>query len=543
MATKPRASSKKTKTKRSAKKVASKRKSLKNATAKKGYKPPIVGLMGHVDHGKTSLLDAIRDSKLTEKEFGGITQHISSYQVTHQGKKITFIDTPGHEAFGEMRGRGAGTTDIIVLVVAADDGVQAQTKEVIDLWKKSGDQLIIAINKIDKEGADSRKIKQELSSCGVLVEGFGGDIPVVEVSAVKKTNIEGLLDMISLVAEMNELDRLPDLSSAEYSGEGVVLESRLDPSLGPVGLVVVRAGEFKQGGFLAGAGMCGRVRALIDENRNTVAVADVSQPIMVVGMPKVMDLGEIVRVYNDEKSARAAADAAASINQQIESSVDSLKDDIVGQLFSCEGDGDEKKCLNVIIKADAVGTLEAITSSLLKIKVAGVRLAIVAEGTGAVTEKDVAYARASRAIVLGFNVKIDNPAEKMAKQDRVIVRFYNVIYELIEEVEGAMNGLVEPDSEEIEVGTLRVKKMFELSDGSLVVGGIVASGKIVRGAKVYVLRDDGEEGAVVHEGTVRTLKHGKDDEREVTKDVECGVIIEPAFAEVRQGDVLRCVKV
>lgn len=501
------------------------------------YKPPIVGLMGHVDHGKTSLLDAIRSSNLTEKEFGGITQHISAYQITHQGKKITFIDTPGHKAFSEMRGRGAGTTDIIVLVVAADDGVQAQTKEVIDLWKKSGDQMIVAINKIDKEDADPRKVKQELANAGVLVEGYGGDVPVVEVSALKKTNIDELLEMISLVAEMNGLDQVTPLGDADYSGEAVVLESRLDQALGPVALVIVRAGQFSRGDFVAGGGMYGKVRALIDENRSTIAVAEISKPVMVVGMPKVMPLGELIRVYSDEKKARAAAESAASINIEKEAKVEALKDDIVNQLFSSEVK-DEGKCLNVIVKADTAGTLEAIRSSLLKIKVEGVNLAIVRDNTGGVTEEDVGYAKTTRAIVLGFNVKVDSAAERLAKQERVIVRTYHVIYELIEEVEGAMQGLVEPDEEEVEIGTARVKKIFELSDKSVVAGCIVTSGKLLRGAKAYVLRDK----EVVHEGILRTLKHGKEDEKEVTKDVECGIIFEPMFAEARQGDIIRCVK-
>lgn len=527
---------------RSSAKTESRRKPVKKTpkskvlAAKRAYKPPIIGLMGHVDHGKTSLLDAIRSSNLTEKEFGGITQHISAYQVEHQGKKITFIDTPGHKAFSEMRGRGAGTTDIIVLVVAADDGVQEQTKEVISLWKESGDKLIVAINKSDKEGADPRKVKQELANNGVLVEGFGGDVPVVEVSALKKTNIDTLLDLILLVSEMEGLDQVPEVENAEYIGEGVVLESRMDPSLGPVGLIIVRAGEFRRGSFVAGAGMVGKVRALIDESRNTVAVADVSQPVLVVGMPSVMSLGEIVRVFETEKSARAAAEAGASINIEKEEKVEELKDDIVGQLFSCDEETEEH-CLNLVIKCDTAGSLEALRSSLLRIKVEGVRLSIVRDNTGAVSEEDVSYAKTTRAIVLGFNVKVEPAAERLAKQERVVVRGYKVIYELIEEVEGAMKGLIEPETEEVEVGTARVKKTFELSDGSLVIGCIVTSGKIVRGAKVYVIRDEER----VHEGVVRTLRHGKEDEREVTKDVECGVVLEPKFAEARQGDMLTCV--
>ena len=506
------------------------------ATAKRAYKPPIVGLMGHVDHGKTSLLDAIRSSNLTEKEFGGITQHISAYQATHQGKKITFIDTPGHKAFSEMRGRGAKTTDIIVLVVAADDGVQAQTKEVIELWKKSGDKLIVAINKSDKEDADPRKVKQELANNGVLVEGFGGDVPVVEVSALKKTNIDTLLDMILLVAEMEGLDQVPEVKNADYIGEGVVLESRMDQSLGPVGLVIVRAGEFKRGSFVAGAGMVGKVRALIDEGRNTIAVADVSQPVMVVGMPKVMALGELVRVYADEKRARAVSEAGASINIAKEEKVEELKEDIVSQLFSGETE-EERHYLNVIIKCDTAGTLEAVRSSLLKVKVEGVTLSIIRDSTGTVSEEDVGYAKTTRAIVLGFNVKIDPAAERFAKQERVVVRSYNVIYELIEEVEGAMQGLVEPDVEEVEIGTARVKKTFELSDKTIVAGCIVTGGKVKRNAKAHVLRDK----EPVHEGVVKTLRHGKEDEKEVSKDVECGIILDPQYSEIRQGDIIRCV--
>lgn len=532
---------KKTKTKSKGEKATSGK--VKAAKAGKGakktklsenYKPPIVGLMGHVDHGKTSLLDAIRESKLTEKEFGGITQHISAYQAEHQGKAITFIDTPGHKAFTEMRERGADSTDIIVLVVAADDGVQDQTKEVINLWKKTNDQMIVAINKIDKEGADTRRVKQELSSAGVELEGYGGDVPVVEVSAKKKTNIEGLLDLILLVAEMNGLDKAPEIKNAEYHGEGIVLESYLDSSLGPVALCVVRAGSLGRGEYIAGAGMCSKIRALIDESKKTVEVAEISQPIVAVGLPKVMDLGEIVRVYKDESEAKMAVKAGESINVQKAQKVEDLRDNIIDQLFSCEGE-DEGKCLNVIVKCDKQGTLEAVVSSLMKVRVEGVRLSIVRDGIGDVTEDDVDYAKTTRSIVLGFNVEIDAAAVRRAKQERVLVRTYNVIYELIEEVEGAMQGLVEPDKEEIVVGRARVKKIFELSDKSVVAGCIVTAGKMMRGYRCTVERDE----ETVHEANIKSLKHGKEDEKEVSKDVECGIIIEPEF-EVRQGDFVVC---
>lgn len=498
------------------------------------YKPPVVGIMGHVDHGKTSLLDAIRKSNLVEKEYGGITQHINAYQVVYKGKKITFIDTPGHEAFTEMRKRGANSTDIIVLVVAADDGVQQQTKEVIDLWKKSDDKLIVAINKIDKEDANPDRVKQQLVEMGVPLEGFGGDIPCVEVSATQNKNIDLLLDTIQLVTELSEIDKVPEIKNADYIGDGIVLESHLDQALGPVSLLIVRAGEFRRGLYVAGGKVYSKIRALIDESRKTVEVAEISLPVYIVGLPTLLTLGEIVRCYKDEKVAKRQI--KESINIQKEQSIDSLKEDILKKLMVCEEDK-RMKCFNVIVKADTAGTLEAIRSSLLKIRVEGVQLVIVRDGAGNIIEDDIEFAKTANAIVIGFNVKVEPSAEKLAKQERIVTRVYKVIYELIEEVEGAMQGLVEPEEVEEVIGVAEVREVFELSDKTKIAGCFVTSGKILRGANIYIERN----GERVHNAQVNTLRHLKEEIKEATKDMECGVKFTPAF-DVEKGDKIVCFK-
>uniref|UniRef100_A0A7C5YW08 Translation initiation factor IF-2 n=1 Tax=candidate division CPR3 bacterium TaxID=2268181 RepID=A0A7C5YW08_UNCC3 len=510
---------------------------MKNTNKQKQflYKPPVVGIMGHVDHGKTTLLDAIRKSNIVDKEYGGITQHINAYQVVYKDKKITFIDTPGHEAFTEMRRRGADSTDIIVLVVAADEGVRPQTKEVIDLWKNSNDKLIVAINKIDKEDAKPDRIKQELVENGVPLEGFGGDVPYVEVSALKNRNIDLLLDTILLVAELNEIDKAPTLENAEYIGEGIVLESYLDHSLGFVSLVIVRVGEFRRGLYVSGGKICSKIRALLNEGRKTVDIADISTPIYIIGMPQALPLGEIVRCYIDEKIAKNQVEE--SINIQKEKSVEVLKEDILTRLASYV-EGEKSRSFNVVLKADTAGTLEAIRRALLKIKVEGVRLAIVRDSTGNIVEDDIEFAKTVNGIVLGFNVKLDPAAEKLSREMGVVTRIYKVIYELIEEVKGAMEGIVEIEEEEKILGEAEIKKVYELSDKTKVAGCLVLSGVISRNGNVYIERN----GQRVHQAQITTLKHFKEDIKEAHKGMECGVKISPQF-DIKEGDKIVLFKI
>lgn len=500
------------------------------------FRAPVVTIMGHVDHGKTTLLDYIRKTNVAAREAGGITQSVRAYQIEHENRPITFIDTPGHEAFFAMRERGANITDIIVLVIAADDGVMPQTKEVINLWKKAHTQLIVAINKIDAPGADLEKVKRQLSQEGILVEGYGGDIPFVGVSAKNGTNVTELLDLINLVTELNELDKYSDISNADYNSESVVLESYLDKSLGPVATVIIKAGTVTQGEFGVGSKIYGKLRAIIDDKNKTVKEAYESMPVRLVGIPKVLDVGEFVRSYNDERIAREAS--LVSVNEEKEEARGVFNKNALANLFQNQEEEREIKKLNVILVADVKGSLEAIQHSLKQIDIPGTQVNILESRTGTVNLNDITLASARGGIVLAFNTKVEPQAIKAAEVQGILVREYKVIYELVEEIEGAIIGLVEPTTEEEILGEAEVRQVFQLSNGKFIAGCRVSKNKIIRGYQIYVLRKNDR----VHDAKVVSLKHLKDEVKEAGTGTECGILMEPNF-ECQTGDKVICYRV
>lgn len=511
-------------------------KSKENKVDEKGVRAPVVTIMGHVDHGKTTLLDYIRHANVAAREFGGITQHVSSYQVEFQGRPITFIDTPGHEAFFAMRERGAKITDIVILVVAADDGVMPQTKEVIGLWKKMNAHLIVAINKIDAPGADIEKVKRELSTNGVQVESYGGDIPSVEISAKNGTNIDKLLELINLITELNELDKFADTTNADFLSESIVLESNLDKSLGAVATVIVKAGTVKRGHFAVGGANYGKIRSIVNDQGKTLDEAIESLPVKIVGVPQVLEVGEIVRTYSDEAKAKEIA-KQGSFNDQKEQAQAAFTKSSLANFFSEEQNSDEKKGLNIIILADTRGSLEAIEHSLKKIEVPGAELKILDSRAGTVTQNDLELARSRGGIILAFNVKVDPKLAKSAEDSGILLREYKIIYEMFEEIEGAMLGLVAPEKEEQVVGEGNVLQIFQLSDGKYVTGTRVTKGKIMKGYQIYVER----RGEKVHEAKIDSLKNNKNEVKEVTTGMDCGILMEPNI-ELQTGDKVICFK-
>ncbi|MEI7603861.1 MAG: translation initiation factor IF-2 [bacterium] len=503
----------------------------KDNTTEKIYKAPVVTVMGHVDHGKTTLLDKIRHANVADKEFGGITQKIGGYQISHKGKKITFIDTPGHEAFSEMRQRGASVTDIIVLVVAADDGIQNQTREVINIYKKSNVQMIVAVNKIDMPGSNPEKVKRELASEGLSLEGWGGDIPVVEISAKMGTNIDGLLDTIQLVAELSEIDQIetykPD-PSIDYLSESVIIESYVDKALGPVATCIVKAGKISRGDFAAAGGTYGKIRALIDQNNKTVSDAIVSDPILIVGLTTVQNTGEIVRTYANDKLARQ--NSTKSINEQIEEERQEIIEEISDQ-FDFFNDDQEENTFRIILKSDTKGSMDAIIASLEKLDITGIKLKIQSKSLGPVNLSDVEYASSTKSLIIAFNVEVPKGLETSIKAKKVLIREYKLIYQLLEELEMALYGLTMPEEEEVIIGTANVKSLFILSNKSMVAGCEVKSGKIIKGYKVAVER----KGERIHEGKIVSLRHLKDEVKEMSVGAECGIVLDPGF-DIQTGD-------
>jgi translation initiation factor IF-2 len=507
------------------------------------YKAPVVTVMGHVDHGKTTLLDRIRNANVADKEFGGITQKIGGYQVTHNGKKITFIDTPGHEAFGAMRARGVSVTDIIVLVVAADDGIQNQTREVINLFKNTTNvHMVVAVNKIDMPGANADRVKRELASEGLSLEGWGGDIPVVEISAKLNQNIDTLLDTIQLVAELSEIDQAevytPD-PTKNYLSESVIIESYQDKALGAVATCIVKAGTLKRGDFVIGSGTYGKARALIDQNGKTVNEAGVSDPIAIVGLPTVQETGEIIRSYATDKLARD--NSKVSINEIIEEGKKEVMEEITDQLsenFDFFGDNEEKNEFKIILKADSKGSLDAIVSSLEKIEVEGIKLKIQSSLLGAITLSDIDMAASTKAIIIAFNVDIPKNLETQIKTKKVLVRQYKLIYQLLEEIEGALTGLMMPEEEIVNIGVANVKSVFILSNKNVIAGCDVKSGKIIKGYRAAVER----KGERLHEGKITSLRHLKDEVKEIGVGQDCGILIEPGF-DIQTGDRIVVFKV
>ena len=488
-------------------------------------RPPVVTIMGHVDHGKTTLLDAIRHTNVTAGEAGGITQHIGAYQVEVKGKKITFLDTPGHEAFTSMRARGAQVTDITVLVVAADDGVMPQTVEAINHAKAANVPIIVAINKIDKPEANPDRIKQQLTEYNVVPEEWGGDTIFVNVSAKQKQGLDELLEMILLVAEVQELKANPNKRA-----RGTVLEAELDKGKGPVARVLIQHGTLKIGDAFV-AGVCfGRVRAMINDRGRRLKEAGPSTPVEITGLTEVPQAGDPFMVFEDERKARDIAEKRKTTLRQTEMVNKSRV--TLDDLYKHIKEGEIKE-LNVIIKADVQGSVEALKGALEKIEVEGVRVKIIHTGVGAITESDINLASASNAIIVGFNVRPEAAAKATADQEKVDIRLHRIIYDVIEEIEQAMKGMLEPEYKENVIGRAEVRNIFKISRVGTIAGCMVTSGKMVRNADIRLIRD----GVVVFEGKIDSLKRFKDDVREVAQGLECGISIEK-FNDIKEGDII-----
>ena len=489
-------------------------------------RPPVVTIMGHVDHGKTSLLDAIRQTKVAEGEAGGITQHIGAYTVSVRGKEVTFLDTPGHEAFTSMRARGAKVTDIVVLVVAADDGVMPQTIEAIHHAKAAGVPLIVAINKIDKPGANPDRVRNALSEHQLIPEAWGGDTIMVEVSAKQKTGLEQLLEMILLQAEVLELKADP-----HRFAKGTVVEAKLERGRGPVATVLVQGGTLRSGDAFVVGTFSGRVRALISDTGKKVEQAGPSVPVEVIGLPGVPSAGEIFVVVKDERVAREIAEARAQKQRTLElagSAKVSLDD-----LFAKIQEGDVKE-LPIIIKSDVQGSAEALAAAVEKLPAGAVKLRVIHSGVGGINETDVMLAAASRAIIIGFNIRPEPKAASLAEQEGVDIRLYNIIYDAIADIKAAMEGLLEPTLKERVLGRAEVRQLFTVSKAGLIAGCYVVDGAVTRAsAGVRVIRDN----VVVYEGKLSSLRRFKDDVREVQQGYECGIGVEN-FNDIKVGDVI-----
>jgi len=488
-------------------------------------RPPVVTIMGHVDHGKTSLLDAIRQTNVIATEAGGITQHIGAYTVTIKDKKIAFLDTPGHEAFTAMRARGAEVTDIAILVVAADDGVMPQTVEAINHAKAAGVAIIVAINKIDKPGANPDRVKQELTEYGLLAEDWGGDIVMVPVSAKKKDGISNLLEMILLVAEMLELKANPN-----KKGSGTVIEAELDKGKGPVATVLIQEGSVSLGDFFIAGNTYGKLRGMIDDKGKRLKKAGPSMPVEIQGLDEVPDAGDTFMVVDDEKVAKTISEKRK--DKQRLSQIQSKQTVSLEELFNQIQEG-KVKDLNIILKADVQGSVEAVKQSLARLSNAEVKVNTIHGGVGAITESDVMLASASNAIIIGFNVRPQPSAIILAEKDKVDIRLYRVIYNAIEDVEAAMKGMLEPEYKEVLLGHAEVRATFKASAVGTIAGCYVTDGKINRNNDVRIIRD----GIVIHEGKLASLKRFKDDAKEVNSGYECGLNIE-RFNDIKEGDII-----
>ncbi|MED0656778.1 translation initiation factor IF-2 [Anoxybacillus ayderensis] len=488
-------------------------------------RPPVVTIMGHVDHGKTTLLDSIRHTKVTEQEAGGITQHIGAYQVVVNGKKITFLDTPGHEAFTTMRARGAQVTDIVILVVAADDGVMPQTVEAINHAKAAKVPIIVAVNKIDKPTANPDRVMQELMEYELVPEEWGGDTIYCKLSALTGEGIDNLLEMILLVSEMEELKANPNRRAT-----GTVIEAKLDKGRGPVATLLVQSGTLRVGDPIVVGYTYGRVRAMTNDLGRRVKEAGPSTPVEITGLNEVPQAGDRFMVFEDEKKARQIGEARAQkqIAQQRSVKARVSLDDLFEKIKQ-----GEMKELNIIVKADVQGSVEALVAALQKIEVEGVRVKIIHSGVGAVTEYDIMLASASNAIVIGFNVRPDANAKRVAEAEKVDIRLHRIIYKVIEEIEAAMKGMLDPEYEEKVIGQAEVRQTFKVSKVGTIAGCYVTDGKITRDSSVRLIR----QGIVVYEGQIDTLKRYKDDVKEVAQGYECGITIKN-FNDIKEGDVI-----
>ena len=485
---------------------------------------PVVVVMGHVDHGKTSILDRIRNAHVTAGEAGGITQHIGAYQVKYEGKDITFLDTPGHEAFTAMRARGANITDIAILVVAADDGIMPQTVESINHAKAAGITVIVAINKMDKEGANPDRVKEELTKYGMVCEEWGGDVICVPVSAKTGEGIDELLENILLVAETSELKANPDRRA-----KGTVVEARLDKGRGPIATLLVQNGTLHTGDVIIAGTAVGRVRVMTNDKGKTVHTAGPSVPVEITGLAEVPEAGDVFNAVEDERLARELVEQRKHEAKQAK--FNEYQKVTLDNLFSQIEQGEMKE-LSLIVKADVQGSVEAVTQSLEKLSNEEVRVRVIHGGVGGIKESDVMLASASNAIIIGFNVRPDQTAEEIAARDKVDIRTYRVIYDAIEEIETAMKGMLAPKYREVVMGRIEVRQVYKISNVGAVAGAYVLSGKVTRQCEIRVVRD----GIVIAEDKMSSLKRFKDDAKEVGEGYECGITLEK-FRDFKEGDI------
>jgi translation initiation factor IF-2 len=490
-------------------------------------RPPVVTIMGHVDHGKTSLLDAIRETEVAAGEAGGITQHIGAYQVHHGGRAITFLDTPGHEAFTAMRARGARVTDVAVIVVAADDGVKPQTDEAVDHARAAGVPIVVAVNKIDKEGANPERVRTEMTQRGLQPAEWGGEVEFVDVSAKTREGLDSLLDTIQVVAELEELRANPHADAS-----GVVIESRLDPGRGPVVTLLVQRGTLRVGDALVAGANFGRVRAMHDFVGGRANEAAPGDPVEVLGFDGVPEAGEFARVVENERRARQLAGARANRLKTEALARRSGRKVSLEDVFRLAQEGAVKE-LNLVLKGDVSGSVEAVEDEIAKLPQSEVSVNIIHRGVGGITESDVMLAAASDAVILAFNVRPVGDARALAEHEGVEIRGYSVIYRVIDELRAAMQGMLEPDEVEDTVGQVEVRQTFRASRIGTIAGSFVTDGKITRGAKVRVVRD----GTVINETTVATLRRFSEDVREVSAGFECGIVLQ-GFQDIKVGDVL-----
>ena len=496
-----------------------------DAAADLKARPPIVTVMGHVDHGKTSLLDAIRKTRVTEHEAGGITQHIGAYTITHNERSITFLDTPGHEAFTAMRARGAQVTDIAILVVAADDGVMPQTVEAINHSKAAGVPIIVAINKIDKQNANTERVKQELTEHGLVAEEWGGETVMVPVSAHTKEGIDQLLEMILLVADVQDLKANPNRLA-----KGTIIEAKLDKGRGPVATVLVQNGTLRVQDMIVAGVAYGRVRAMVDDLGNRVDEAYPSQPVEVVGFSEVPVAGDIMHAVEQDKLTRQVAEERK--DKQKADMLKNLSKVSFEDLFSQVEQG-KVQDLNIVIKADVQGSVEAVRQAFEKLSNNEVRVKVIHAGVGAIKAMDVMLASASNAIIIGFNVRPDSMARAEADKEKVEIRLYRVIYKAIEELQLAIKGMLAPEFKEVVLGHAEVRTTFSVSSIGTIAGSYVTDGKITKSSQVRLLRDN----IVVHEGVLASLKRFKDDVKEVNSGYECGITIKN-YNDLKEGDVI-----
>lgn len=486
---------------------------------------PVVVVMGHVDHGKTSLLDAIRHANVTASEAGGITQHIGAYRVKLGDRDVTFLDTPGHAAFTTMRARGAQVTDIAILVVSADDGIMPQTVEAIHHAKAAGVSIIVAINKMDKEGANPQRVMEQLTEYGLVPEAWGGETPCIPVSAITKDGIKDLLEMVILTADMKELKANPDRAA-----KGTVVEARLDKGRGPIATMLVQNGTLRIGDIIVAGTSVGRVRAMTDENGNRLEEAGPSVPVEITGLDDVPTGGDVFNAVSDERLARELVDQRRS--QEKEEMFNSRTKVTLDNLFEQMQQGEMKE-LQVIVKADVQGSAEAVRQSLEKLSNEEVRVNVIHAGVGAISESDVMLASASNAIIVGFNVRPEPLAEETAKRDGVDLRLYRIIYDCIDEIESAMKGMLAPKFREIALGKAECREVYKITNVGIIVGSHITSGKITRGAQVRIVRD----GIVITEDKIASIRRFKDDVKEVAEGYDCGIGLD-RFSDVKLGDIL-----